>query len=298
MEGFRPLGVPQWSSDLDLFVRFSSLITLTNCYRISGVNTVWWKPSLHDLISNWLLQSLHHCVQITQYIPCLKKRQYYSYWKPSFCFVFRDEGEVSSLLDLVHSTFVLFPGEPASPTDEGQSPGSETRGGGETAERVPTDTGYQQHQVHLPTEKAPGIPPKERVCSSDQSTSLSHSMSGCFLLTITRQGEIWSYFAHNGLLLWSFFREFQEKQKSKRVEIVSKLLLEEELLERRKRHHALLFPPTQVSLVERLAGQERSPEKLLQSLDPQPAETKEEKRKRVSGNITDENEEFRLLKRV
>ncbi|KAM9505754.1 cilia- and flagella-associated protein 74 isoform 3-T3 [Salvelinus alpinus] len=74
--------------------------------------------------------------------------------------------------------------------------------------------------------------------------------------------------------------EFQEKQKSKRVEIVSKLLLEEELLERRKRHHALLFPPTQVSLVERLAGQERSPEKLLQSLDPQPAETKEEKRKR------------------
>lgn len=82
------------------------------------------------------------------------------------------------------------------------------------------------------------------------------------------------------------------------MEIVSKLLLEEELLERRKRHHALLFPPTQVSLVERLAGQERSPEKLLQSLDPQPAETKEEKRKRVSGNITDENEEFRLLKRV
>ncbi|CDQ77303.1 unnamed protein product [Oncorhynchus mykiss] len=81
--------------------------------------------------------------------------------------------------------------------------------------------------------------------------------------------------------------EFQEKQKSKRVEIVSKLLLEEELLERRKRHHALLIPPTQVSRVERLAGHERSPEKLLQSLDQQPAETKEEERKRVSGNITD-----------
>ncbi|XP_041712166.2 cilia- and flagella-associated protein 74 isoform X1 [Coregonus clupeaformis] len=74
--------------------------------------------------------------------------------------------------------------------------------------------------------------------------------------------------------------EFEEKQKSKRVEIVSKLLLEEELLERRKRRHALLFPPTQVSLVERLAGRGRSPEKVLQSLDPQPAETKAEKRKR------------------
>ncbi|XP_052338113.1 cilia- and flagella-associated protein 74 isoform X1 [Oncorhynchus keta] len=86
--------------------------------------------------------------------------------------------------------------------------------------------------------------------------------------------------------------EFQEKQKSKRVEIVSKLLLEEELLERRKRHHALLFPPTQ--RLERLAGQERSPEKLLQSLDPQPAKTKEEERKRQDTVFSDSSSSSEL----
>ncbi|XP_046895327.1 cilia- and flagella-associated protein 74 [Hypomesus transpacificus] len=67
--------------------------------------------------------------------------------------------------------------------------------------------------------------------------------------------------------------EFEEKQKSNRMDIVAKLLLEEESLERKKRHQALMFLPPSVNKDK--MRQTRSRKKILQSLDPQPAKTKE-----------------------
>ncbi|XP_035511787.1 cilia- and flagella-associated protein 74 [Morone saxatilis] len=68
--------------------------------------------------------------------------------------------------------------------------------------------------------------------------------------------------------------EFAERQKSKRVEIVAKILQEEQLVKRRKRHQALLPKP---SATDKFPSLGRAREKLLYYLDPSPPLAREER---------------------
>ncbi|XP_063321127.1 cilia- and flagella-associated protein 74 [Pelmatolapia mariae] len=69
--------------------------------------------------------------------------------------------------------------------------------------------------------------------------------------------------------------EFKESQKSKRVEIVSKILQEEQLTNRRQRKPALLLPKP--SATEKFLSLRRASEKLPYYLDPVPPSAAEEK---------------------
>ncbi|XP_035761439.1 cilia- and flagella-associated protein 74 [Neolamprologus brichardi] len=69
--------------------------------------------------------------------------------------------------------------------------------------------------------------------------------------------------------------EFQESQKSKRVEIVSKILQEEQLTNRRQRKPALLLPKP--SATEKFLSLRRASEKLAYYLDSVPPSAAEEK---------------------
>ncbi|KAG7472773.1 hypothetical protein MATL_G00112620 [Megalops atlanticus] len=69
---------------------------------------------------------------------------------------------------------------------------------------------------------------------------------------------------------------FAEKQKSKRVKVISKLLLEEALLEKQKKHQALPFPPAPPT-TKKPPALDKSAETLLQYLDVEPAQTKQER---------------------
>ncbi|XP_070696380.1 cilia- and flagella-associated protein 74 [Pempheris klunzingeri] len=68
--------------------------------------------------------------------------------------------------------------------------------------------------------------------------------------------------------------EFKEKQKSKRVEIVAKILQEEQLVKSRKRHQTLLPKPSNTDKFPSLG---RAREKLLHYLDPSPPPEREER---------------------
>ncbi|XP_071752484.2 cilia- and flagella-associated protein 74 [Centroberyx gerrardi] len=80
-------------------------------------------------------------------------------------------------------------------------------------------------------------------------------------------------------------QEFEERQKSKRVEIVAKILQEEQLVERRKRHRALLSEPTPTDKASYLG---RAREKLLRCLDPSPPLAMEE-RARTQREFSDDS---------
>ncbi|XP_035863811.1 cilia- and flagella-associated protein 74 isoform X3 [Sander lucioperca] len=67
--------------------------------------------------------------------------------------------------------------------------------------------------------------------------------------------------------------EFEDRQKSKRVEIVAKILQEEQLVKNRKRHQARLPKPTTTDKFPSLG---RAREKLLYYLDPSPPSATEE----------------------
>ncbi|XP_054465778.1 cilia- and flagella-associated protein 74 [Anoplopoma fimbria] len=68
--------------------------------------------------------------------------------------------------------------------------------------------------------------------------------------------------------------EFEERQKSKRVEIVAKILQEEQLVKGRKRHRAPLPKP---STTDKFPSLGRAREKLLHYLDPSPPPATEER---------------------
>ncbi|KAI3357114.1 hypothetical protein L3Q82_015582 [Scortum barcoo] len=68
--------------------------------------------------------------------------------------------------------------------------------------------------------------------------------------------------------------EFEEKQKSNRVEIVLKILQEEQLLKSRKRHQAVLPKP---STTDKSPSLGRAREKLLHYLDPSPPSATEKR---------------------
>ncbi|XP_051280852.1 cilia- and flagella-associated protein 74 isoform X4 [Dicentrarchus labrax] len=68
--------------------------------------------------------------------------------------------------------------------------------------------------------------------------------------------------------------EFEKRQKSKRVEIVAKILQEEQLVKRRKRHQALLPKP---SATDKFPSLGMAREKLLYYLDPSPPLAREER---------------------
>ncbi|XP_053173341.1 cilia- and flagella-associated protein 74 [Scomber japonicus] len=68
--------------------------------------------------------------------------------------------------------------------------------------------------------------------------------------------------------------EFEQKQKSKRVEIVDKILKEEQLVKRRAKQQALLAKP---SATDKISSQRRAREKLLYYLDPNPPSATEER---------------------
>ncbi|XP_044067515.1 cilia- and flagella-associated protein 74 isoform X4 [Siniperca chuatsi] len=68
--------------------------------------------------------------------------------------------------------------------------------------------------------------------------------------------------------------EFVERQKSKRVEIVSKILQEEQQVKSRKRHQALLLKP---SATDKFPSLGKAREKLLYYLDPSPPLATEER---------------------
>ncbi|KAM7404384.1 hypothetical protein PAMP_011732 [Pampus punctatissimus] len=67
--------------------------------------------------------------------------------------------------------------------------------------------------------------------------------------------------------------EFEERQKSKRMEIVDKILREEQLVKRRTKHQALLAKPSTTDKIQ----QGRAREKLLYYLDPNPPSTTEDR---------------------
>ncbi|XP_037629906.1 cilia- and flagella-associated protein 74 isoform X4 [Sebastes umbrosus] len=68
--------------------------------------------------------------------------------------------------------------------------------------------------------------------------------------------------------------DYEERQKSKRVEIVAKILQEEQLVKSRKRHQALQPKP---STTDKFSSLGRAREKLLYSLDPSPPSATEER---------------------
>lgn len=75
-------------------------------------------------------------------------------------------------------------------------------------------------------------------------------------------------------ILHLFCREFQERQKARRMEIVSKLLLEEEQIEKVKNRQALLtHPPPRVTQSMALKRREQ---RLLQNLPPLSAHSERE----------------------
>ncbi|KAM7410971.1 hypothetical protein PAMA_021099 [Pampus argenteus] len=67
--------------------------------------------------------------------------------------------------------------------------------------------------------------------------------------------------------------EFEERQKSKRMEIVDKILREEQLVKRRTKHQALLAKPSTTDKIP----QGRAREKLLYYLDPNPPSATEDR---------------------
>ncbi|XP_036435612.1 LOW QUALITY PROTEIN: cilia- and flagella-associated protein 74 [Colossoma macropomum] len=69
--------------------------------------------------------------------------------------------------------------------------------------------------------------------------------------------------------------EFQERQKARRIEIVSKLLLEEEMKEKLEKRQALLFPPTPPHMTESAALKRRE-QRLLKSILPPPPRAERE----------------------
>lgn len=85
---------------------------------------------------------------------------------------------------------------------------------------------------------------------------------------------------------FTLLREFQESQKSKRVEIVSKILQEEQLTNRRQRKPALLLPKP--SATEKFLSLRRASEKLPYYLDSVPPSAAEEKATIVRGNLRSE----------
>ncbi|KAM6976790.1 cilia- and flagella-associated protein 74 [Aplochiton taeniatus] len=102
--------------------------------------------------------------------------------------------------------------------------------------------------------------------------------------SLKAQGANSTRHMHQHKILQEFQRkkeEFEAKQKSKRVEIVTKLLLEEDLLERRKKHLAQLFPATPVG-VGNSSGPGRTREMILQYLDLQPPQEKDKRVRRES----------------
>ncbi|KAM4609911.1 cilia- and flagella-associated protein 74 [Polymixia lowei] len=72
--------------------------------------------------------------------------------------------------------------------------------------------------------------------------------------------------------------EFEERQKSKRVEIVARILQEEQFAKRRKRYQAPLSLHTPVEIAPVLG---RAREKVLQYLEPEPPPAKEERASRT-----------------
>ncbi|XP_037391877.1 cilia- and flagella-associated protein 74 isoform X2 [Pygocentrus nattereri] len=69
--------------------------------------------------------------------------------------------------------------------------------------------------------------------------------------------------------------EFQERQKARRIEIVSKLLLEEEMKEKLEKRQALLFPSTPPHMTQS-AVLKRREKRLLQSILPLPPQAERE----------------------
>lgn len=77
-----------------------------------------------------------------------------------------------------------------------------------------------------------------------------------------------------------FLRDFQERQEARRMEIVSKLMLEEEQKKRQDKRHALLVhPPARVAQSMAL---KRRQQRLLQNLMPLSAHSEREVKKNCS----------------
>lgn len=115
----------------------------------------------------------------------------------------------------------------------------------------------------------------------------SHSMQqrvGVFSHCVLRNA--WPHFRIMQCCRFTLLREFQESQKSKRVEIVSKILQEEQLTNRRQRKPALLLPKP--SATEKFLSLRRASEKLPYYLDSVPPSAAEEKATIVRGNLRSE----------
>ncbi|KAI4895097.1 hypothetical protein NFI96_026229 [Prochilodus magdalenae] len=70
--------------------------------------------------------------------------------------------------------------------------------------------------------------------------------------------------------------EFQDRQTARRMEIVSKLLLEEEMKDKLEKRQALLFPPTPPHVTQSIALKQREQRLLQTLLSPSPQAEKEE----------------------
>lgn len=82
----------------------------------------------------------------------------------------------------------------------------------------------------------------------------------------------WPHFCIMQYCWFALLREFTERQKAKREEIVAKILQEEQLVKSRKKHRALLSSNT-----NRLLSLRRVRETFMYYLDPSPPSTSEEK---------------------